>query len=64
MFDARATWVSSQVPLELTAYCDNIGDKRYVNIGFEGSSIFGGNAVSFGRPRWWGIRAVYKFGPK
>ena len=64
LFDVRATWVSSHVPLELTAYCDNIGDKRYVNIGFEGSSIFGGNAVSFGRPRWWGVRAVYKFGSK
>ena len=64
LFDVRATWTGTHVPLEITAYCDNVADKRYINIGFEGSSIFGGNAVSFGLPRWWGIRAVYRFAAK
>ncbi|HEU4625719.1 MAG TPA: TonB-dependent receptor [Steroidobacteraceae bacterium] len=62
LLGVRASWSGRNIPLELSAFCENLTDRRYGFIGFEGSTVYGGNDVAYGKPRWWGVRAAYNFG--
>lgn len=61
LFNARVTWLSATESFRLTAFVDNITDKRYATIGYDLSTLCGCSEEAYGKPRWWGISAGYSF---
>jgi iron complex outermembrane recepter protein len=57
----RATWKSADEKFSVTAFLNNVTDKRYVNVGYDLATLCGCNEESYGKPRWWGIGAGFKF---
>jgi hypothetical protein len=50
-----ATWKSDSSGVYATVFGKNIFDERYGQIGFDNTVIFGGQNVSYGKPRSYGL---------
>jgi iron complex outermembrane receptor protein len=59
--NARVSWYSNDEHWEVTGYVKNLADNRYRLLGFEGSTSYGGNTYSHGRPRWAGVSLRYSY---
>jgi iron complex outermembrane receptor protein len=59
--NVRLSWTSADERWQTSAFVENVGDERYVNIGFELPTLCGCNEESYGTPRWWGIQARYSW---
>ena len=61
VFNTQVTWTSNDEAWRITAYVNNIFDKRYVTIGYNLAGLCGCNEEAYGKPRWWGVTGTYKF---
>ena len=61
LVNLNANWSQGPKGLRVGAYAENLLDERYGVIGFDSTSVFGGNIESFGKPRTYGIRVGYVF---
>lgn len=61
VFNTQITWTSNDDAWRITAYVNNIFDKRYVTIGYDLAGLCGCNEETYGKPRWWGVTSSYKF---
>jgi outer membrane receptor protein involved in Fe transport len=61
LVNLSATWKSQSSGLSVTAFGKNIFDERYGQIGFDNTTIFGGQNVSYGKPASYGVTIGYKF---
>lgn len=61
LFNANATWEDPSEHFRLTAFLENLTDKRYQVIGYDLSTLCGCSEAAYGRPQWWGITAAYSF---
>lgn len=59
--NARVRWISQDERWEVGGFVNNFSDSRYVNIGFELSTVCGCDEQSFGKPRWAGINVRYNY---
>ena len=61
LVNLSATWESRNSGLSFTVFGENIFDERYGQIGFDNTTIFGAQNVSFGKPASYGVTVGYKF---
>ena len=61
LVNLAATWKNSASGLSLTAFGKNIFDRRYGQIGFDNTTIFGAQNVSYGKPASYGVTLGYRF---
>jgi iron complex outermembrane receptor protein len=61
LVNLSATWKSEDNGLYMTVFGKNIFDKRYGQIGFDNTVIFGAQNVSYGKPATFGATVGYKF---
>ncbi|MFM7027157.1 MAG: TonB-dependent receptor [Chakrabartia sp.] len=61
LFNARVNWEDSAKRFRLSAFVNNLTDKRYKTVGYDLSTLCGCTEESYGRPRWWGVSAGMSF---
>lgn len=61
LFNARISWADANEALRLSLFVNNLTDKSYQTVGYNLSTLCGCNEVSYGKPRWWGVSAGYRF---
>ena len=61
LVNLSATWESKDNGLSVSAFGKNVLDERYGQIGFDNTTVFGGQQVSFGKPASYGVSVGYKF---
>ncbi len=59
--NVRMTWTSENGDWLLTAFVDNVGNKRYRLIGFDLATLCGCNEEYYGKPRWYGVTVRREF---
>jgi len=59
-FRARVTYAPAEGNWEASLFGENIGDERYYTFCEAGRS--GANIAAYGRPDWWGLEFVARFG--
>ncbi|WP_174274619.1 TonB-dependent receptor [Sphingomonas bacterium] len=61
LFNGSVTWASDTSGISIALMLDNMFDKRYAVTSFDLTTLCGCSEIAYGRPRWWGVRAGYKF---
>ena len=61
LVNLSATWENKDSGLSLSVFGKNILDERYGQIGFDNTTVFGGQNVSFGKPATYGVSVGVKF---
>ena len=61
LVNLSATWKSESNGLYVTLFGKNIFDERYAQIGFDNTTIFGGQNVSYGKPVSFGLAVGLNF---
>ena len=66
LFNARVSYTSDDGKWEFAGFVDNLLDKEYRVMAFDlaGGPEAGGFGMVenyYGKPRWWGLSATYKF---
>jgi iron complex outermembrane receptor protein len=61
LLNLAATWKSDGGGVYATVFGKNITDERYGQIGFDNTVIFGGQNVSYGKPRSYGLTLGVKY---
>jgi iron complex outermembrane receptor protein len=61
LVNLSASWESETSGLSLSIFGKNVFDKRYGQIGFDNTTVFGGQNVSYGKPASYGATIGYKF---
>ncbi|WP_162854659.1 TonB-dependent receptor [Sphingobium estronivorans] len=61
IFNLSAAWKQEPTGLSLTAYVNNLFDKRYGQIGFDNTTLCGCTLESYGPPRTYGLTIGYRF---
>ena len=61
LVNLSATWTQDPTGFRLTAFVNNVFDKRYGLIGFDNAPNCGCNDESFGPPITWGVTAGFRF---
>ena len=61
LFNARIGWTDASEAYRLAFFVNNLTNKSYKTVGYDLSTLCGCNEESYGRPRWWGVTAGYKF---
>jgi len=61
LVNLSATWKSESNGLYVTLFGKNVFDERYAQIGFDNTTIFGGQNVSYGKPASFGLAVGVNF---
>ncbi len=61
LINLSATWKSERNGLYVALFGKNVLDERYGQIGFDNTTIFGGQNVSYGKPASYGATVGLKF---
>jgi iron complex outermembrane receptor protein len=61
LVNLSASWESDTSGLTVSVFGKNVFDKRYGQIGFDNTTVFGGQNVSYGKPASYGVTLGYKF---
>jgi iron complex outermembrane receptor protein len=61
LVNLSATWDNPGNGLSITVFGKNVFDERYGQIGFDNTTVFGGQNVSYGKPASYGVTLGYKF---
>lgn len=59
--NARITYVSADESYEVSAYINNITNKRYKKFGFDISAFDNFSILTYGKPRWAGVNFKYRW---
>ena len=59
--DLRLTWTDARKEWQLSAFVQNVFDKKYVTVGFDFPALCGCSVEAYGRPRWVGASVTRSF---
>lgn len=59
--DVRLSWTDASEDWTLSAFVENLADRRYKTVGFDFSTLFGGSVEAYGRPQWFGGSVTRRF---
>jgi len=60
--DLRLEWRPEAGHWRVSAFVNNLTDRRYFTIGYDLSTISGSNSLAPGKPRWYGLTVHYEIG--
>lgn len=61
IFNTRVSWTDEEERITISAFVNNLTDKRYFNTGFDLSGLCGCSEIAYGQPRQYGVEARYNF---
>jgi len=61
LVNLSATWDDTTSGLSITVFGKNVFDARYGQLGFDNTTVFGGQNVSFGKPASYGVTVGFRF---